>query len=134
MHDRALRWLRCHGYATLVPVEDRSNESPEDDPLTSRLRVASAQGTLATLWDPAGPTADDTNHDEAPFRVRPRRWAARCEGFDLHAGVTVTQGHRVGLERILRYAARPSVAISGQWSAVSPERNTRDHLGSPASR
>ena len=57
IYTRVTRWLRCHGYANEQSVEQRSNESPADDPLTSCMRVASAQGTLATLCDP--PVARD---------------------------------------------------------------------------
>ena len=34
-------------------------------------------------------------------------WVAEVSGFNLHAGVTVREGDREGLERVCRYGARP---------------------------
>jgi hypothetical protein len=42
---------------------------------------------------------------------RTSRWVAQHDGFNLHAGVTVAQGHRVFLERLCRYCARPAFAL-----------------------
>jgi hypothetical protein len=113
IHARASRWLRRHGYANDSPVEERSNEAPADDALTSCLRVASAPGTLATLFDPptAGASPNEQEPDDARMARRASKWVAVHEGFNLHAGVTVAQGHREFLERLCRYGARPALAL-----------------------
>jgi len=115
VHKRVLRWLRRRRLLVETPVEDRSNELPDEDPLTSCLRAATAQGTFGTMLDPlagAVPAARGADPGEAHFAPpRGSRWVARQDGFNLHAGVTVAQGHRIGLERLCRYGARPGLAL-----------------------
>jgi len=53
--------------------------------------------------------APDAGH--APARIRAPLCARSPGGFDLHAGVTVPAHDRDGLERLLRYLARPPVAL-----------------------
>lgn len=114
VHTRVIRWLRRRRLLVETPVEERSNELPDEDPLTSCLRAATAQGTFGTMLDPSGavPVARGADPGEAHFAPpRGSRWVARQDGFNLHAGVTVEQGHRVGLERLCRYGARPGLAL-----------------------
>jgi hypothetical protein len=114
VQQRVHRWLKRHGFAEQMPVEERSNELSEDDPLTSCLRVASAQGTFATLLDPAtgaGAAGHDDGHFDLHSTARKSKCVASHEGFNLHAGTTVAAGHRSFLERLFRYGARPALAL-----------------------
>jgi hypothetical protein len=96
-------------------AEDRSNEAPEPDALTSLLFAGSQRGTLAIVPDPLarGHPAEQAPL-EAHARRRKSRWARNVEGFSVHAGTAVTAGNRVGLEQLLRYCARPSVSLDGE--------------------
>jgi hypothetical protein len=117
---RMVRWLRRTNRIDDRDVEDRSNEAPEPDAVTSLLFAGSQRGTLALVQDPVASGAAATgggHHDEddAPFdahaRRRRSRWAGNVDGFSVHAGTGVAAGNRVGLEKLLRYCARPAVSL-----------------------
>ena len=113
IHDRTRRWLRRHGYLDERPAEERSNEPPAESAVDACLRIAAGQGTLAKRLDPPSDGGagghEDGEHDA--FAARKSKWVAAYEGFDLHAGVTVANGHRTFLERLCRYGARPAFAL-----------------------
>jgi hypothetical protein len=113
-----LRWLRRTGRIDTRPVEARSNEAPDDDPQTALLRAGAAQGTFARLLDARGQDGNPfarRDEDDAPFdrHARPPRskWAASVRGFSVHAGTVVAGDNRVGLEKLVRYCARPGVSL-----------------------
>jgi hypothetical protein len=114
---RVLRWLHRRGLVETRPVEERSNELPDEDVMTACLRTASAQGTLATLLEPptSNATSADAAHDEDfdshAGQKRASKWAAEVDHFNVHAGTVVGQGRRDELERLLRYGARPVLAL-----------------------
>ena len=76
--------------------------------------------------------------DEERFRTGTKSpWAAEVSGFNIHAGVTVRAGDRDGLERLLRYGARPpfsleriSVFPDGRvaYRLRRPRRNRATHI------
>lgn len=116
--DRMLRWLRRSGRIDTRAVEQRSNEHPEDDPQTALLRAGAAQGTFARLLDARGQDGNlfaRRDEDESPFDAHARKprskWAASVKGFSVHGGTVVAAGHRVGLEKLVRYCARPSLSL-----------------------
>ncbi|MCP4962551.1 MAG: hypothetical protein GY925_25185, partial [Actinomycetia bacterium] len=43
--------------------------------------------------------------------ARQRRWLAEHHGFTIHAGVTANRGDARGRERLVRYMARPALAL-----------------------
>jgi hypothetical protein len=92
-----------------------ADEWAEDAPVLAGMAGASVQGTFA-LGPRAGqrarpcgavPVEDRFRQDTAPG---PGRRHARQEGFDLEAGVWVPVEQRDRLERLCRYALRPTVA------------------------
>jgi hypothetical protein len=116
--DRMLRWLRRSGRIDARAVEERSNESRDDDPQTALLRAGAAQGTFARLLDARGQDGNlfaRRDEEDAPFDAHARKprskWAASVKGFSLHAGTSVAAENRVGLEKLLRYCARPSLSL-----------------------
>jgi hypothetical protein len=54
---------------------------------------------------------------------------ARASGFSLHAGVSVNGGERTKLEHLVRYVARPAVAV--ERLALTPAGNIRYTLKTP---
>ena len=127
---RFKRWLRRKKLIDDRPAQERSNEMPEPDALTSLLFAGALKGTLVLVPDaPAGggdpgksPTGDGTGgegHDDeeqharfdAQARKRTSKWSANVEGFSVHAGTTVTADNRFGLEQLLRYGLRPGVSL-----------------------
>ncbi len=66
-------------------------------------------GTFLRLDDDGTPLPLDD--DERFGTAAKSPWVAKASGFDVHAGVTVRQGDREGLGRLLRYCARPPFAL-----------------------
>ncbi len=92
-----------------------ADEWAEDAPVLAGMAGASVLGTFA-LGSRAGkrarpcgavPVEDQVREDHVPGSGRCH---ARQEGFDLEAGVWVPAAQRDRLERLCRYALRPTVA------------------------
>jgi hypothetical protein len=96
------------------PLQDLIGHS-----ITYRIATGPRQGqkvlTLKTL--PA--------HDERPDEDR----LARAHGFSLHAGVGVAGAERTRLEHLVRYVARPALAL--ERLALTPSGNVRYTLKRP---
>ena len=90
-------------------------EIGEDVPIPFRPRAPKAfrrKGRLA-----ANPRFQQSD----PDRIAVEGWAnIRFKWFSLHAGVVIKGDDRVGLKRLFRYAARPSVTLS-MLSYVTPD-------------
>jgi hypothetical protein len=106
VHDRAVRWLRRHGYLDERPLEERGNEPPEATPIDGFSRIALAGGTFL-----ARPFAPKERVDESLER-KPGRFAASHNGFDVHCAVRIAEGDDEGRERLVRYCARPPFALA----------------------
>ena len=105
VHDRAVRWLRRHGYLDERAAEERSNEPPAASPMDDMTRIALSRGTFL-----ARPFArKSAKDDDAPFAHKPSRFAASYDGFDVHCAVRIAADDE-GRERLLRYCARPPFA------------------------
>jgi hypothetical protein len=107
IQKRALTWLRKHGY-TSEDVEARSNDE-EDVAIEACARIAMHRGTFAKL-------ANEAPSDGVPVGTvaeEPKLVAflAEHEGWNLHAGVHIPAGDDLGRERLLRYGARPPLAL-----------------------
>jgi hypothetical protein len=105
IRDRALRWLRRHGWLDECAAEERGNEPLEPDALQGCMQLALAGGAFL-----ARPIAPKDNPDAAMER-RERRLSASCDGFDVHCAVRIAAGDDQGRERLVRYCARPPFAL-----------------------
>jgi len=112
---RVRRLLERRGLGDGEEGASAADEWAEDAPVLAGLAGASVQGTFA-LGPRAGkrarpcgavPVEDRFREDGVPG---PGRCHARQEGFDLDAGVWIPAGHTDRLERLCRYALRPTVA------------------------
>jgi hypothetical protein len=111
VHDRLRRWLVTNGLVQDEADLD-SNESPEPTAIDACTAASIALGTLARV-DKAQATSDDADNPEplrAPKRSRGRH-LGEALGFSLHAGVTADAGNFFGRELLLRYCARPALAL-----------------------
>jgi hypothetical protein len=101
-------WLKRRGYSK----DDTalSNETPEPS-FTEQLALLGAnRGTVQTLTNDSGEPTPDPDGAET---LAPRHDAAvLCDGFNLHASVTVAASDDVGRERLCRYGLRPPFALS----------------------
>ena len=112
---RVRRLLERRGLGDGEEGASAGDEWAEDAPVLAGMAGASVQGTFA-LGPRAGkrarpcgtvPVEDQLREDRVPG---PGRCHARQEGFDLDAGVWVPADQRDRLERLCRYALRPTVA------------------------
>jgi len=107
---RVRRLLERRGLGDGDEGASAADEWAEDAPVLAGMAGASVQGTFA-LGPRAGKRARPCGavpvEDTVPG---PGRCHARQEGFDLEAGVKVPADQRDRLERLCRYALRPTVA------------------------
>ena len=112
---RVRRLLERRGLGDGEEGASATDEWAEDAPVLAGMAGASVQGRFA-LGPRAGkrarpcgavPVEDQRGEDRA---LGPGRCHARQEGFDLDAGVWVQADQRDRLERLCRYALRPTVA------------------------
>ena len=98
----AERWLRRQGH----PADDEVE--PDDEDASALLQQASLEG-LEAVGARAGQRVRRTQRLGGREMALPPRCAS-CEGYNLHAGVSVRGADRDGLERLLRYTLRPPLA------------------------
>lgn len=134
VHARMIRWLRRRDLIDERPAEERSNESSAPSPLEACMQMSLFGGAFRRLAADGTPVPVD----EPRFGTGTKSpWAAEADGFNIHAGVTVRAGDREGLERLLRYCARPAFSLE-RLSILSdgrvayllrkPRRNGATHL------
>ena len=93
-------------FARLGPPGDA-----EDDALAGCQRAALARGGYGVVRADGAVEAGDAV-DTARFGRRPpKAQVAETEGFNLHASVVIGAKDGAGRERLLRYTARPAVAL-----------------------
>ena len=94
-------------------LEDEADALSDSDPGLAALYAAAVRGRIAT-----GPNAgnrlatfggDQIDADSLEAMASPR--CAAAAGFNLHANVSIGARDRERLERLLRYAARPALAL-----------------------
>ena len=89
---------------------DGADPMAAESPALAGLVSAAVQGRLA-LGPRAGARVERLGHDpDAPWAESSRPLQARCDGCDLHAGVTVAGEDRRRLEQLCRYLLRPPIA------------------------
>jgi hypothetical protein len=82
-----------------------------DDALAGCQRAALARGSYGVVRDDGAVEASEAT-DTARFGRRPpKAQVAETEGFNLHASVVIGAKDGAGRERLLRYTARPAVAL-----------------------
>ena len=128
VHKRMTKWLRRRKLIDDRPEEDRGNETPELSPIEACLQLSlsfSASATFTRLDGAATAKLDLDALGDEHRRDRKSPWSAEVLGFNVHAGVTVPQGDRDALERLLRYGARPPFSLERISSAglLDPEEH-----------
>ena len=109
VRDRALRWLRKHGFIDERLAEERGNEQPDRGALEACADTALRGGAFAVL-DQRG--ASRTGDADARFEPKKRGpFTAERDGFDLQAAVRIEADDDEGRERLVRYCARPCFAL-----------------------
>jgi hypothetical protein len=106
VRDRAVRWLRSHGYLDERAAEERGNEPADPSAIHGCTQLALAGG--AFLARPATAPSDSTDAD---LDRRERRCSAACDGFDVHCAVRLAADDGEGRERLVRYCTRPPFAL-----------------------
>jgi hypothetical protein len=106
-----------------------------DDALAGCQRAALARGSYGVVRDDGAVEASEAT-DTARFGRRPpKAQVAETEGFNLHASVVIGAKDGAGRERLLRYTARPAVALDRvselsdgriAWRLKQPERARGD--------
>jgi hypothetical protein len=107
---RMLRWLRRRGLLDERAAQERSNEAPALSPLSACMQASLWAGEFARVQQSELRQEDD----DAEARLSTQKkspWSAEVGGLNVHAGVTIRTGDRVGLEHLCRYAARAPVAL-----------------------
>jgi hypothetical protein len=105
VHDRALVWLRRHGYLDSRSVEERGNDTPDQTPLDAFAALALAGGAFT-----ARPFAPAERDDDA-LDKKERRFSTSYHGFDVHCAVRIEADDDEGRERLIRYCAPPPFAL-----------------------
>jgi hypothetical protein len=118
-------------FARLGPPGDA-----EDDALAGCQRAALARGGYGVVRADGAVEAGDAV-DTARFGRRPpKAQVAETEGFNLHASVVIGARDAEGRERLLRYVARPAVALDRvselpdgrvAWRLKQPGRRGETH-------
>ncbi len=105
LHRRAIAWLRRRGLVDACTAE----EAPSDQAsLDACISAAMQRGTFRTMRE--GADDDDPVYD--PMQPPPSEaGAVELDGFNLHAGVAIAGDDDLSRERLMRYGARPALAL-----------------------
>jgi hypothetical protein len=99
IHERALAWLRRHGY-----LANEADHDAEPGAIEACAVIAMRRGSFTKLTEDGPPPMASEEPKLLPF-------LADYEGWNLHAGVAIPAGDDLGRERLLRYGARPPLAL-----------------------
>jgi hypothetical protein len=106
VHRRALAWLARSNLLDASPGSKVSQEPSAQTSLDACAAIAMQRGSVQALRD-----GHDAEHDggvEAPPR---NEGAVELDGFNLHASVAIAGDDDLGRERLMRYGARPPLAL-----------------------
>jgi Putative transposase/Transposase zinc-binding domain len=99
IHKRALAWLKRRGY-----IDNERERDAEPGAIEACAAIAMQRGSFTKL----------TEDDPTPIASEEPKLLpclADHEGWNLHAGVAIPAGDDIGRERLLRYGARPPLAL-----------------------
>jgi hypothetical protein len=108
---RAVRWLEKHGYLRSDDDEDPTESTDTASPWMRCLQGSLGVGELQRWTEHV---SAEQNRDPARGRSLPKPTkglSAEHLKFNLHAGVSVPGGLPTARERLLRYCARPPLAL-----------------------
>jgi hypothetical protein len=107
VHRRVIAWLARRGHLGAFP-EACSQDTPAQTSLDACAAIAMGRGAVRTLRDDPGAAGDGpTGVDRPPADES----AVDHEGFNLHASVAIAGDDDLGRERLMRYGARPPLAL-----------------------
>lgn len=107
VHRRALAWLARSKLLDASSIGDISQERSPRTPLDACAAIAMQRGAVRALRDDP-----DAVHDRDSVEAAPRdEGAVELDGFNLHASVAIAGGDDLGRERLMRYGARPPLAL-----------------------
>src|SRR5207247_11323870 len=119
VHDRALVWLRRHGYLDDRAAEERGNDTKQPAPMDAFAALALAGGSV--VGRPSAPG----HEQDAAFEHKERRFSASRHGFDVHCAVRIAKDDDEGRERLVRLCGAPhkrtrrsSPSRSPAWTAT----------------
>ena len=99
IHKRALAWLKRRGH-----IADEREGDAEPGAIAACAAIAMQRGSFTKLIED-----DPTTIASKEPKLLP--CLADHEGWNLHAGVAIPAGNDLGRERLLRYGARPPLAL-----------------------
>jgi hypothetical protein len=107
VHRRALAWLARSKLLGVSSIEDASQEPSTQTSLDACAAIAMQRGAVRGLRD------DPESEQEGDGLEAPPRQAGAVErdGFNLHASVSIPANDDRGRERLMRYGARPPLAL-----------------------
>jgi hypothetical protein len=107
-HRRVLAWLARKNRLGAPPVEDGSQEMRAQTSLEACATIAMGRGAVRALRDDADAEGESVPAAPAPPRDES---AVEHQGFNLHASVAIAADDDVGREILMRYGARPPLAL-----------------------
>jgi hypothetical protein len=108
---RAVRWLERHGYLRSDDDEDAAENADTASPWMRCLQGSLGVGELQR-WAEHGSAEQSRGPARARSLPKPTKGlSAEHLKFNLHAGVSVPGGLPAARERLLRYCARPPLAL-----------------------
>jgi len=99
IHTRAIKWLRRHGY-----MKEKDGDGIDPTPLQAMTQLAMSGGNFLE-------SEPDAHEKDEHRQTRSRLFAATYEHFDLHCGVCIKKNDDAGREKLVRYCARPVLAL-----------------------
>lgn len=107
VHRRAVAWLGRKGLLESASIHGDAHDS--HGPLAACAALAMQRGSVRSLRDQA--EAEEGVAAAAPEPPRAEGEAVDLDGFNLHASVAVAGDDDLGRERLMRYGARPPLAL-----------------------
>jgi len=107
VHGQAVAWLARKGYLDASPGS-RSQDTPAQTSLDACAAIAMGCGMVRALRD--DPDAERRGEPDVQAPPGDDR-AVEHDGFNVHASVAVAGDDDLGRERLMRYGARPQLAL-----------------------
>jgi Putative transposase/Transposase zinc-binding domain len=108
VREKAVAWLSRKGYLGARSLDGRSQETPAQASLEACAALAMRRGEVRALRDELSAEQTDATEVDAPPA---EGGAIEHEAFNLHATVAIVADDDLGRERLMRYGARPPLAL-----------------------